>query len=325
MKYKHIVGTGGVGTGMFFSLQGDHDLGREESRMAKLEAHRDFCKMHIILHYIATLVPAESEFKVYPIGSVGNDDAGQMLLYMMKKAGMNIDAMYVSATERTLLSVCFQYPDHSGGNITTSNSASDSVSAGDILHFFEKNTHLQEGIVVAVPEVPIDTRLQLLKEGRKRNYLNVASLQNGEAEAFRDKNIFQYIDVLSINQDEGRAIAFVSQQSSDEELIQELKDYLIPKNESIKILLTLGAKGSYYISKTDCYFTPANKSQVVSTAGAGDAFLAGVITGLVLGLPYFGEGRTAVQLGTTLASYSVRSADTIHFGVNAHFLENHFS
>jgi len=74
-------------------------------------------------------------------------------------------------------------------------------------------------------------------------------------------------------------------------------------------------------------FTPALSMPVVSTAGAGDAFLAGFITGICCGLPYT-KGtsdvffaatplQSATELGVLLASLSVTSPDTIHEGVNA--------
>ena len=59
---------------------------------------------------------------------------------------------------------------------------------------------------------------------------------------------------------------------------------------------------------------------MVSTAGAGDAFLAGTIAGICCGLPLFrettGHLETAVDLGCLVASLSVMSENTIHFGVN---------
>jgi sugar/nucleoside kinase (ribokinase family) len=60
-----------------------------------------------------------------------------------------------------------------------------------------------------------------------------------------------------------------------------------------------------------------------STAGAGDALLAGVLIGLAGGLPAVGDGPdrtsfserpldTALDLGTLLAGFSVTSPHTIH-------------
>src|SRR5205085_11969697 len=114
-------------------------IGRNESRMATLLPYKDFCKQHIIMHYIAILLGAKTdgEFQCYPIGKVGNDDIGKSLLSMMKVAGMDIANVGISDNLSTLFSVCYQYPDHSGGNITTNESASSLVSPGNISNFFK--------------------------------------------------------------------------------------------------------------------------------------------------------------------------------------------
>src|SRR4051812_24043493 len=89
LKYDHIVGTGGIGSGMFFLMKGNHTLGRNESRMATLLPCKDFCKQHIILHYIAVLLGAKTgNFFVFPIGKVGNDGVGKELVEMMGNVGM---------------------------------------------------------------------------------------------------------------------------------------------------------------------------------------------------------------------------------------------
>jgi sugar/nucleoside kinase (ribokinase family) len=64
--------------------------------------------------------------------------------------------------------------------------------------------------------------------------------------------------------------------------------------------------------------------EVVSTAGAGDALLAGTIAGLTAGLPLrsgSSEGgerelSSAIDLGILLASFSVTSPHTIHPDAN---------
>src|SRR4029450_5120153 len=52
--FSRVVGVGGIGFGICFELEGNHDLGRSESRPAKLTDARDYCKLHIIMHYLAT-------------------------------------------------------------------------------------------------------------------------------------------------------------------------------------------------------------------------------------------------------------------------------
>jgi hypothetical protein len=46
-----MLGVGGIGSGTFFLLNGEHSLGREESRSGHFIDRRDYCKLHIISHY----------------------------------------------------------------------------------------------------------------------------------------------------------------------------------------------------------------------------------------------------------------------------------
>src|SRR5688500_3236515 len=110
-RYDHIAGTGGIGTGIFFSLVSNETLGRNESRAGYLLPYQDYCKQHIILHYIAVLLGAgqKDHFNVYPIGKVGHDEPGKWLLRIMQEAGMDTRYVARSADAATLFSVCFQY------------------------------------------------------------------------------------------------------------------------------------------------------------------------------------------------------------------------
>ena len=67
--YQQLIGVGGLGTGIFFALEGNHTLGRNESRPGQLLDVRDYCKLHIVIHYIAKLLgaqPNSSSFHVFP-------------------------------------------------------------------------------------------------------------------------------------------------------------------------------------------------------------------------------------------------------------------
>ena len=72
--------------------------------------------------------------------------------------------------------------------------------------------------------------------------------------------------------------------------------------------MTAGKEGSWSWDGKSLSFLPAFPSRMVSTAGAGDAFLAGVITGLVADLPL----PQAQELGTLVAALSVTSPHTIN-------------
>ena len=187
LAYNHIIATGGVGSGIFFSMNDNHTLGRNESRMATLQPYKDFCKQHIIMHYIAVLLGAEinGKFQSFPIGKVGNDGVGKNLIENMKNVGMDTRHVTLSDNSSTLFSVCFQYPDNEGGNITSENSASSKVSQDDISLFF-KDFKLpgENEIILAAPEVPLQTRVKLLEYGKQRGSLNVVSISSSEVNDF---------------------------------------------------------------------------------------------------------------------------------------------
>ena len=324
-KFSCIIGTGGIGSGIFFRLEDNHTLGRNESRMGKLLQSKDYCKLHIITHYIAILLGAglDSRFKVFPIGKVGNDHTGIMLFDEIKAVGMDTKYIEIVPGCSTLFSVCYQYPDKTGGNITTTESASSRVTPEDISRFFsEHNSCGSDELVLAAPEVPLNTRIRLLECGKQRNSFNIASVLSSEINEFNSLKGFEMVDLLSINIDEARSIAQIHDESiSTEIVVEKCVDFLTHANPSMSILITNGPEGSYSYSDNYLEHTPILDVDVAATAGAGDTFLAGTIAGLCCKLP-LSKGRndkvfsetplsSSVELGSLLASLAVTSPHTI--------------
>lgn len=331
LKYDRIIGTGGIGSGIFFSLHDNHTLGREESRLASLLPYKDYCKLHIILHYISVLLGAKNggEFESFPIGSIGNDATGRQLLDEMVKAGMNTNAVDISSAKPTLFSICYQYPDHSGGNITTAESASSEITPEDIISFFDTNN--DDGaneIILSAPEVPVDARLKLLEVGRNRGSLNVASLLSGEVDDFLQNNVLSSIDMLFINLDEAKKISGLEKNSEPETIIFTAIRNITVINPSITVFVTCGSAGVYCYAQKQLQFFPSIRMQVVSTAGAGDAFMSGTLSGICCGLPLLKTAEesevlsTATELGILVAALSVCSGDSINHEVTAEFISN---
>jgi hypothetical protein len=168
LKFDHVVATGGIGSGLFFLMEGNHTLGRNESRPGAIIPCQDFCKQHIILHYLSVLLGTD-RFQAFALGKVGNDDIGKKLVRRMNSVGINTSNVAVAENLNTLFSVCFQYPDYTGGNITTASSASNNVTPGEIDIFFKEfNLKGETEIVLAVPEVPLPARINLLAHGKAR-------------------------------------------------------------------------------------------------------------------------------------------------------------
>jgi ribokinase len=316
LLYEGIIGTGGIGSGKFFVLNGFHTLGREESRSGHFLEMTDYCKQHIILHYIKVLLGPS--FSVIPIGKIGDDDVGRSLFNEMAETGFSTTWVEKIPHSSTLFSFCFSYPDGSGGNLTTDNSASSGVDAAFIERAASEIRKLgSKGIIMAAPEVPLDARERLLELGRENGLFCSASFTTGEIGYLFDHNLMKNIDLMAINIDEASAVAGIT--TADNDILSVIKKAIHnmrKHNSSIMASVTAGKEGSWCWDGAHLNWFPAIKANAVSTAGAGDAFFAGMITGLALRLSLF----EAQQLASLVAGLSVCSPDTINRDIDRHSL-----
>jgi sugar/nucleoside kinase (ribokinase family) len=322
-QYDALVGVGGIGAGILFALEGNHDLGRNESRGGRLLETRDYCKLHIISHFAAVLTgarPPEQPFHVLPVGKVGRDAAGERLLAEMKDAGL--DCRFVDAVpdRPTLFAVCYQFPDGAGGNLTPTNAAPSLLSERDLdaaQPWLEK--YGDRAIALAAPEVPLAMRASLLRRATKTGAFRVASFVPGEmADALKD-GLLDQVDLLAINEDEAAAMTGTGYSvRNPEPILKACSDFAVRHQPAMRILLSVGPAGVYGFEAGHWVHRPALPVKPVSTAGAGDTLLGGVLAGLVAGWPFLpaesdppGRIGSALDFGNFAAGLSVLSPHTI--------------
>jgi ribokinase len=307
-RYKAMIGVGGVGSGMFFQLDGNHSIGREESRSGHFLDRRDYCKLHIIAHYVQTLLGPE--FRVLPVGKVGDDETGQKLLNEMSETGMTMDYMKDSPASQTLFSFCFIYPDGSGGNLTTSDSACSEVDPSYVSHATPDFIRFAgRGVALAAPEVALEAREKLLELGTEYDFFRVASFTSEEMRIVVQKDIWRTIDLVALNLDEAAAaIGSTVESAPSSSIASAAVKVLADLNPGLQISITHGKEGSWSWDGFSLTHEPAIQVDVENTAGAGDAHLAGLITGLTAGLSL----QEAQQLAILTGSHSVTSPHTIN-------------
>lgn len=337
LGFTHIVGVGGIGTGVLFQLEGDHTLGRDESRLGQLLLARDYCKLHIVEHYIAALMEsgkAADSCKVLAIGVIGDDSAGHQLLQEMQNAGIGTEWVRTAADRPTLFSVSFLYPDGAGGNITANNSAASSLDLNDIRAAEEVMAgNSRHCVALCLPEVPLEIRHEFLKLATRCSNFRAASFALSEIPAAMDRQLFSMVDLLALNREEAAGlVGYEYSAENAQSFLSDCASLLCKMRPGIRIVISAGAKGAYAFEDGTWSHRPAPAVQVVSTAGAGDALLAGVLSGLASGLSLNakppaqvaamdGNFSSAMELGMLLASFSVTSPDTIHFGASLASLE----
>jgi ribokinase len=307
-RYDVVVGTGGIGSGIFLALEGNRTLGREESRPADLLDQRDYCKLHIVCHYVRRLLGPE--VAVLPIGKVGRDDAGRAVLEEMRATGLDTTLVTTSARP-TLFAVCFLYPDGDGGNLSTSRSASADVGPADVqraaLHFA---AHPGRGVALALPEVPLDARQALLQLATDHGWLRVAGVVPDELSAVRDSGLLAQVDLLALNIEEAATLGGTCAGQPPAEVVTAALKALAELGSPAQVVVTAGARGSWTWDGRALVHAPAADPgrAVVSTAGAGDAHLSGIVVGLVAGL----DLAAANAFAAIVSGLKVRSPHTIN-------------
>jgi len=310
-QYQALIGTGGVGSGIFFALDGDHTLGREESRGGRFLDQRDYCKLHIIAHYVKVLLGPV--FETILVSKVGGDEWGRRLLDEMASTGLDTRYVAVSPGEQTMLSVCFLYPDGTGGNLTASDSACNRVDASYISSVEPEFARFSgRGVALAAPEVPLEARLRLLQLGSQYHFLKAASFTSAEMLPAVQMGLLDHTDLLGINLDEAAALlGWVVEEHPLLAIVESAIKKLQELNPLMKIVITAGKNGSWAWDGIQLTHASIYPVQVASSAGAGDAFLATLIAGTVVGLTW----SQAQELASLTAALSVTSPHTIHPGL----------
>jgi len=289
-------------------------LGREESRSGHFIDKRDYCKLHIISHYVKVLLG--ERISVLPIGKVGDDEPGQRLMKEMDTAGLDLRHVQIVPGMQTLYSFCFLYPDGSGGNLTTNNSACDLVGAEEVSQAeTDFRTYQSRGIALAAPEVSLAARQKLLQIATKYRFWRVAAFTSAEIEPAIEMGLLVETDLLAMNRDEAAAAAgirFPSSGGDPQPIVESALARLVAINPDLQLTITAGGWGSWSWDGKNVQHMPAFPTELVSTAGAGDAFLAGVIAGRIAGLKF----QEAQELGMLVAAHSLTSPHTIDLQIN---------
>lgn len=322
LSCDYVVGTGGVGQGILFQLEENHTMGRNESRQAQLTDSQDYCKLHIILHYIATFL--NGDLPVYAISRVGADEQGKQLKKIMSKAGIDVSCVSEDKYHSTMYAVCYQYPNGECCNISTENSACMEVGKTDIDYFFQNISPKGRGVIFAIPEVPLSTRIYFLEIGRKKGCCNVASVLSAEVVEFVVRGGVEKTDILSINEDEAEMFAKLDKENyvKGTDVVKACVVFLQKINPDICVIVTQGEKGAYVQWKEKVYRNHAIDVPVVNTAGAGDCFIATVIAALLKGNELFptgvkiGEVGSALDLGSVASAKKIGCKDTIDFSMS---------
>ncbi len=164
---------------------------------------------------------------------------------------------------------------------------------------------LKSNIIVLDTNLNQETLEYIAKTYQKKDiYLDVISCQKAD----KIKSIYPFIHTLKLNLLEAKYLS----QIDDKEDHQMLGKYFISKGVK-EVYVTKGKEGSFVVS-SDSYKKMENRAvDVKNTAGAGDAYLAGVIYADIMGLDplVYGTKAALITLQNEKAVSEEMSAEKI--------------
>lgn len=227
------------------------------------------------------------------LGAVGDDNYGRTLINGLKKHHVKCNVKKVIDTETGMALI---FVEDSGDNtIIVIDGANGHVSTSDITEDLIK----PYDILVLQLEIPIETvkyAIELAYQQDKYIVLNPAPAQ------FLDDNLLSKISLLIVNETEFELL-FNSTDFSN----QNIKK-IIEEKHIQSILLTMGSRGSKYISSSELYLVKAKKVNAVDTTAAGDGYIGGLVTCISQNKPI----EDAMKFATDVAAITVTRQGAQH-------------
>jgi ribokinase len=232
---------------------------------------------------------ARLELKTGFIGKVANDSEGQLLLDDFKREGVNTDGIVVAKEGRS--GVVSAYVDKKGERaLYVHPSVNDSLTFKEINLEYAKNTRFLH--LASVDEKPFQAQKKLVEELSDVK----VSLDPGEIYARKGltklRPLIKMSSVVLPSEGELKMLTGKGWKEGAKTLLKEGADIVAVK---------LGEKGCYVTDGKEAFRIEIFKVNVVDTTGAGDAFSAGFLYGLVEGKDLYQCGR----LGNFVASRCV--------------------
>lgn len=228
------------------------------------------------------------------IGKVGNDCFGKLFRDDLEKHNV-ISNVTVSRTKGTGMVFDLVFPDGERGFFVDRGANAELVFEDVDLDLIQSSSFLYTSGFFFQDERTCETIKKVIEEAIDYGTTIVFNPRAPNiAEKFRDTFldiIRRYVDILILNEEEGRCL--VGNEREDDVISSLLSN-------TKRVVLTKGGKGSTIATWNGIYNIEAHPVQVVDTTGAGDAFAAGFICGLIRGLREDRAGELASRIASMI-------------------------
>jgi fructokinase len=212
------------------------------------------------------------------ISAVGQDELGQEILSKLSfdKSLISVNNRPSGQVEVLLENGIPSYhikEDVAWDYLVMNQSALDIIPNCDVIYFgtLAQRSYVSRKTILELLSLIPENCIKVFDVNLRQNYYSKQLINQ----------MLIHTDLLKLNEDELQTltIPFHLIGNDTEKLEQLQRDYGLKW-----VVLTKGSKGSVLIGDSEIDYQPIVKTQVVDTIGAGDSFLASLVTGLLSGL-----------------------------------------
>jgi len=241
---------------------------------------------------------------VIMITKVGDDVFGRDTIRNFQEHG--IDSSHVLVTKEASSGVAPIIIDAEGSNaIIIVGGANDLLTKEEIRD--AKSKFISSRIVMCQLEIPLEISLEALRVAKESNpnVLTILNTAPVPPSGSLPDELYSFTDLLCLNEPEAEALTKTSVKTIES---AEKAARLLLERGPKEIIITLGSRGSLYVSKETSVHVPVadDEIKVVDTSGAGDSFLGALAHFLLQGQ----DMKQAIKKANKVAGVSITAEGT---------------
>ncbi len=251
-----------------------------------------------------SLALGRSGAKVWHAGAVGAD--GKFLVEELEQAGVHTE--YIHMMEEPTGHAIIQKTESGENGILLYGGANQKITKAQIDETME---HFGEGDFLILQN-EISETIYLMEQGYAKG-MRIVFTPAPMNESVREYPV-AYTEYLVLNETEAEGFCG---KGSLEEAIKKLSE----KFPSVKIILTLGKQGAWYIHGKETYFQQIVEVPVVDTTAAGDTFIGYFVGAIIRGMEIWqvmamAAAAAAIAVSRPGAAPSIPVWDEVKYVIN---------